>query len=356
MRVLDKYIISSILKGAVIATLTLVLILVGVELFSRIDSILTGGIDFFSILSYAFLCSSEYFILVLSIALLFSSTLFQSQLSSNNERIALLNAGVSKKRFFIPIFTLAIIITLSAFLLNETVIKKANSKKEILSETLFGQSSTQDSRNIVLNDDNYIIFATRFSEKNKKIYDPIVIRVENGDLIERLSALKAEYNGENWVFIDSSLITNSNSRVEEKEYSKYSLDDLKIDPSYFKSTNIDIETMDIKSALNYLERLKKTNREAWQEKASNYYRNFFQPLTILLLLSITAFMDYGSKKNVLLFSVIQSLSIAVVYYCLDMVISICSYQGLIYPIWTVILPIVFTILFALIINEVGKKL
>ena len=55
MKILDRYIIKSILKVGIVAILVFALILVAVELFGRMDSIMTGSIPFKSILQYAFL-------------------------------------------------------------------------------------------------------------------------------------------------------------------------------------------------------------------------------------------------------------------------------------------------------------
>jgi lipopolysaccharide export system permease protein len=70
---------------------------------------------------------------------------------------------------------------------------------------------------------------------------------------------------------------------------------------------------------------------------------------------ISVSMSYHFKKNVLLFSVIQSLSIAVVYYVGDMVFSIAAHQGAISPYAAVVLPLAITIILSWIISELGKK-
>ncbi len=357
MKTLDRYIISSVMKTAMIATLVFSLILAGVELFQKMDSILTGEIPFIKIIDYAALCIPEYFILVFSISLLFGCTYFQSNLSANNERIALLNAGVSKWRIFRPIFILALILTVFGFFLSEFVLRELEVKKTIVSEELFGSSSTQDSRNIVLKDGNgYVIYTRRFIESESRILDPIIVKENGGTLITRISADEGIYSDGKWTMRNAVVYLKDEDgslKVERKE--SLTLDDFGIESEYFRATNINVDTMDITTALTYLRKLRFAQSEVWQEKCTDYLRRLFQPLSILLLLSISALFDYNLKKNVLLFSIIESLCVAVVYYVSDMVFSIASHQGTFSPEWAVILPLLSTVIIAAVINEFGKR-
>ncbi len=358
MKTLDRYIISSIMKTAIVATIVFSLLLAGVELFQKMDSIITGEVPLSRIIEYAFLCIPEYFILVFSISLLFGCTYFQSSLSANNERIALLNAGVSKWRIFRPVFILALVLTVFGFILSESLLRELETKKTVLSEELFGSSSTRDSRNIVLKDESgYVIYTRRFIESDERILDPIVVKEKNGRLIMRISGSEGRYSDGCWTIYDAVIysLSDEGETFELERRTSITLSDLTIESEYFRATNINVETMDRKTAFEYLTKLSIAQREVWQEKCTDYLRRFFQPLSIILLLSLSALFDYNLKKNVLLFSIIESLCVAVVYYVSDMVFSIAAHQGAYSPVWAVILPLVSTIVIAAGINELGKR-
>ncbi len=357
MKTLNCYIIKQILKTAFVSVLVFSLILAGVELFQKMDSILTGGVPFIDVFLYALLCIPQYFLMVFSISLLFASTYFQSTLSANNERIALLNAGISKWKLFLPIFILALFMTLFAFILNESALKALESARVRMSEELFGAESTQDSRNIVLNADNgYVIYTSRYVDNDGRIISPVVVKEVDGSLVMRATASDGYYSDGYWSLNNATLYKKGDDGAFSVEhYSLLPLEDLTIERDYFKAENINIETMSFSRAFEYLTRLKTTQKEAWQEKTTDYLRLFFKPLSILLLLSISAAFDYNIKKNVLLFSVVESLSVAVVYYVSDMVFSIFAHQGAFPPIFAVILPVVSTLSIAVLINEGGKR-
>ena len=107
MKILTRYIISSILKVAIIAILMFALILAAVELFSRMDAIMNGSIPALSIIYYLLLSIPQYLLMVASISFLFAVTYFLSSLTANNELIPILNAGVSPARLKFPIIVLA---------------------------------------------------------------------------------------------------------------------------------------------------------------------------------------------------------------------------------------------------------
>ena len=321
MKILDRYIIKSILKVGIVAILVFALILVAVELFGRMDSIMTGSIPFKSILQYAFLAVPQYLMMVSSLAFLFATTYFLSMLSANNERIALLNAGLGKIRLALPIIILALVISILAIGAKEKVINPLIAKHDTLGQELFGLSSSNDTRNIVLKDDNgYLVYTRKFISNDKMILDPVIVKTENGVIKSRIEGDEGFY----------------------------------IEPEFFQSENLNIETMNFKTAGSYLKKLKNTSPQAWQEKCTDWLRSVFSPLSIFVLMTVSATMSYSMKKNVLLFSIIQSLCIAVVYYVCDMVFSIAAHQGTIHPIFSVILPVVITIMINFIIDRLGR--
>lgn len=356
MKTLDRYIIANILKIAFFAIMIFALILAAVELFSKMDQIMNSDIPFNKILQYILLSIPEYLLMVSSFALLFATTYFLSTLSANNEKIALLNAGISKFRIALPIVCLSIVLTFVGFVYQENVLNKIMAKHDEMNIELFGMSSTQDSRNIVLKDeDGFIIYTNRYNETNMRIYNPILVKVEDEHLKLRVEAHHADNIDGSWVFYDAVVYTLEDG-VSVSYEDEYIADGFNIEANLFKGQNLNIETMDSDAARAYLKRLQVVDKDAWQDKATDYYRALFQPLAILVLMIVSALMNYNFKKNVLLFSIIESLSIAVVYYCSDMVFSIAAHQSVITPYMAVALPLIVTVAISYIMSLLGKKI
>ena len=341
MKILTRYTISSILKTAIVTIMIFAMILAAVELFSKMDQIMHGNVAVPSLILYIILSLPEYLLMAASISFLFAVTYYLSTLTANNEMIPILNAGVSPVRIRLPIIILAVILTILGSLFQEhTVISAVNMHDELETE-LFGASSTRDTRNIVLTDeDGFLIYTQRFSEATGEIYSPVLVKTENGIIEERIESDRARYDEEKgwWVFENARIYHISGKDVETETMS---------------TTQID--TMDRATAKDYLARLLQSDRTTWQEKATDYYRRLAKPIAIFVLMVISVCINYRFKKNVLLFSVIQSLSIAVVYYVADMVFSIMGHQGAVTPLQAVILPMILTIALSAVISLLGRK-
>ncbi len=359
MKILTRYTLSSIIRIAVVTILIFAAILAAVELFSKMDQIMHGGVEIPSLIEYIILSLPEYLMMVASISFLFAVTYFLSTLTANNEMIPILNAGVSPARLRLPIIMLAIVLTILGSVFQEhTVIAAANRHDELETE-LFGASSTRDSRNIVLTDeDGFLIYTQRFSEATGEIYNPILVKSADGVIESRVEADRARYDSDKgwWVFEGARVYTVSGRDVKTEYRGEYEEPLFDPEPRLFRSQNTSIETMDRETAKEYLERLWSSDRTTWQEKATDYYRRLGSPLAILVLMFISVSMNYNFKKNVLLFSVIQSLSIAVIYYVADMVFSIMGHQGAVTPMMTVVAPLVLTCLLSLVISLLGRKI
>ncbi len=357
MKILTRYTISSVLKTAIVTILMFALILAAVELFSKMDQIMNNDISILGIIEYIILSLPQYLLMVASIAFLFSVTYFLSTLAANNELIPILNAGVSPWKLKTPIVFLAIILTILGSVYQEKAVISINAIHDELETELFGSSSTRDTRNIVLTDpDGFLIYTRRFSEATQSIYDPVLIQYDGNNIIGRVEAENARFSDGCWHFYNARVYTANDNAIESGYVQEYTNPLFDIEPRLFRSQNTSIETMDSATAMEYLDTLYHNDRITWYEKATDYYRRIFSPLSIFVLMFISLSMNFSFKKNVLLFSIIQSLSIAVIYYVADMVFSIMGHQGAVMPWMAVVCPIVITIALSMVLALLGRKI
>ena len=357
MKIIDRYIIFSILKVAIVAIFVFAFILAAVELFGRMDSIINGVVPVSSIIKYAILSIPQYLMMVSSLAFLFSTTYFLSMLSANNEMIAILNAGIGRARIALPVILLSIFMTFISVVAKEVVINPLISMHDIMGQELFGLSGSNDVRNIVLRDENgFVVYTRRYIESSSTILSPVSVRTEEGRIVERVEGERAFWMDNQWVVEKAKVFEINDDEVKTEYYDQYPLGDFSMGPEFFQSANLNVETMSLSSAIDYLKRLKLSSPVAWQEKCTDYLRSLFSPVAIFVLMTVAATMGYGKRKNVLLFSIIQCLCIAVVYYVSDMVFSIASHQGTFHPSLSVILPPIVTIAINFIIDRIGRLL
>ena len=125
-------------------------------------------------------------------------------------------------------------------------------------------------------------------------------------------------------------------------------------PQMFTNQARDISTMDNGSALEYLERVRQVDVDLWYQAATEYVSRLFSPFSIFVLVTIALLMNYRFKKNIFLFSLIQSLCTAVVYYVVQMLVSIMCEQGIIHPAYSAIIPVVTVLVLSLSIRFIGR--
>ena len=315
MKILDRYIAFSILRTSLAALVICTLLIIAVNMFSSMNNYVTNSVDLMTILYLAVLGTPEYLMMASSVSFLFGTTFFLSQLESNNEN-------------------------------------------DRLSRELFGQSSTQDSRDISLSDleGRYIINASYYEESSQRLFDVNVIEVdENHSLTRRMEASYADFEGGNWVLNEGRIYdVLDDATVSASFFDSYDADELTLQPSMFRNQSRNISTMAISDALDYLSRMKVIDREVWYSVQTDFYSRLFSPLAIFTLVFISLLMNYRFKKNVFLFSIIQSLCTAVVYYVCEMVVTIMCSQAIIAPIFSVIIPNVSTLVLSLIIRLIGS--
>ena len=359
MRILIRFSLKSVLATFLTALLIFSFLVMAVETFMHLDSFMTSELNIFDMARYSFLALSKYFMMLISISLLFSITYFLSSLSANNELIALYNAGLSKKRILLPLFILSLFFTAFFFLFNESagLIWKTNA--EIVSQEYFGLSGTQDARKVTLSDENsgYLVYADRYSESYHRLYNPLIIKSKGNDILKRIEGEYADYSDGKWTFYRVNVVeVDESNRIRSSSYDEYAEEGFNFEDDLFRSQNLSIETMQRATAKEYLKRLKGVNQIAFEEAATDYVSRLGEPIGILVLSIISMMMNYSYKKNVLLFSIVQSLSIAVVYYVAEMVFTIASRQGAISYYTLIYLPTLITIILSYVVSLLAKRI
>ena len=359
MKILDRYILFSVLKTAIATLLICTCLVVAVELFSQMNQIVSNSVSISSLIKLSILGVPKYLMMVASLSFLFAVTFFLSQLQANNEMIIFYNSGISYFRIITPILILAIIVTLLFTLFSESVSIEATIEHDKLSDELFGASSTQDNRNITLTDSegNYMIHASRYNSDNERIFNVTTVETEIGRIKRRVYADYADYSDGYWTFYKAKVqdIDSLQRVVNSYEADVFPYEKITLEPRLFRNLSGSLSTMPHADAITYLRRMKVLDNDSYNSSLTEYLERIFSALPILILMLISCSMNYKFKKNVFLFSVIQSLCTAVVYYVVQMVASIMAEQGVIHPALSILLPVFTVALLALIIRVIGSK-
>lgn len=132
MKKLDKLIVKSFV-GPFIATFFITLFVLVMQFFWLwIDDFVGKGLDAATILKFVWYQSAVLIPLALPLAVLLSSLMTFGNLGETFELVAIKSAGISLLRFMRPLFVVAIIIAVGAFLFSNYIIPVANLKSRTL--------------------------------------------------------------------------------------------------------------------------------------------------------------------------------------------------------------------------------
>jgi Predicted permeases len=356
MRISTRHTLSSILKTAFAALLIFVAFIAVVELFSKMDAIMNNHVPVSALIKNILLGLPKYMMMAISVSFLFAVTFFLSQLQANNELIALYNAGLSRRRIVFPILVMTLLLSIILTAFNETVGIKINAMHESSEETLFGSGSSSLS-NISVRDpeSGLICYAGSFSEKKSTLYNVNVLIPTDCGIEERVNASRAVFDGEGWRFENGrDYRINEDGTVDSAFFDLLIVDAFRFSPKVFNNLSGKIESMEFNVALEYLQKTREVNSEAYYEYATSFMQRLFSALPLFILVLISVLINYNFKKNILLFSILQSLCTAVVYYVAVMVTTIMGNQGIIAPYMTVLFPALAIFVPALIIKAAAK--
>mgnify|MGYP001182242079 CR=1 FL=1 len=347
MKVVNKFIVLSILKTTVVTMLLCMLMLVSVQLFSHLDAFLKTGTSFLTILNMAFLYIPTALIYALSPSLLFSAAYTFSQLTANNELICLYNASFSQRKLVLPVILMGVLFSMGQFVFQETVAIPVEKKRSALEAENLGLSTTKDKRNITLTDydEGCVFHAKLYNDKVKRVTQVSVILLSaTGEVVGKVEAPNAIWNENDglWVFSNAlfTTIDKTSMTVQTDVYETYTNKRICLQPQLLQDNSDDIKTMEIPIALRFLSRMKKLDVAQYRSYSVDFAQRTIGCITPLVMLFIACTISYRFKKNVLLFTIIISISIAVIYYVTQMLTLILARQGVFSSLWGMVIPMI----------------
>lgn len=353
MKVVHKLIVGSIIKTAAVTFGLCILMLVSVQLFANLDGFLKNNVPFMTILRSAVLFTPTAALYALAPSLLFSATFTFSQLTANNELICLYNATLSNRDIIAPVLILGVACCFFQFALQEEVAIPAQKRQAALEESTLGLSSTRDNRNITLSDHEggYVIHARQYNDIAKRLsHVSVIFLASDGSIRERVDAPSAQWDEKlgRWTLQNASVasIDPASMTVKMNEQELFSDGRLSMRPELFRDNSDDIKTMSLPMATNFLSRMRYLDNEQWKQYRIDYVQRLLGCLTPFVMLFIACTISYRFKKNVLLLTIILSISIAVVYYVTQMLSLLLARQGVISAVWGMVIPMIVIVCIA----------
>ena len=207
MRLLDKYILKAFVGPFLFGVFAFTSIFVGTGTLFRIAQYITEyGAPLLLVMKAFFLAMPSIILLTFPMSVLLGSLMAFSRLSSTSEIVVMRAGGLSFLRLAMPVYILALVISIGAVAFNEFVVPRTNNMYQtIVREEIMKNATPQTQSHIVLksmNGDNLstLMYAKHYDSESKQL-SMITVQQFNdkGELQQVENAENAEWNGQVWV-------------------------------------------------------------------------------------------------------------------------------------------------------------
>lgn len=271
------------------------------------------------------------------ISMLFAGSYTIGNLYTKNELTVIFSSGISLRKFVLPILAFAFTCSIGMLFFEDKLVIKTYAKKGALFKTSTNKDKSLDSANVaVMSQFGKVIYTADYYDSHSKfLQNPKIIhKDDNGTMDTVIIAQSASWNETQgtWIlqYAHIYLITENN-KVTQTDESNIALDFLTEPPESFQKITANIDEMTNHEVKVFLDKLKQ-NGFSESEYLVKYYQRFSFPFTIFIVLFLSVSFGGYLKKNVLLMSLLLSLSFAVLYYITQMCMAIFASWNLISPI------------------------
>lgn len=323
MKIFDRYLIKKFLMPLAYCLFLFILLYVIMDIFGHLDEILRNKVPIGILFQYYSSFVPLIFVQTVPIASLLSVVYMLSILNKNNELVAARACGISTNRLLLPIFAIAIILSLISFLVNENAVPKGVVTAErIKAEYIEKDYGAHDKLKIIKNmavygKKNQLIYAQEFDPvKNRLIGIIIIERDDQHRLRRKILASEGIWKNGKWIFYDCIVYkfdisgkTIGNPSVFKKKVLKFPET-----PKELLKYGLQTGYMSYKELKSYIERLSGQNPKMLNSLKTELYFKSALPFVSIIIMLIGIPFALATSRGGAMAGIGISITIGLLYY------------------------------------------
>jgi lipopolysaccharide export system permease protein len=341
--VLDRYLVKQFLPVFLVALLMFMLLLVLIDLFANLTRYLSYEVSLKNILLVGFYYLPKSLTYALPISLLFAAAYTLGDLYARNELAAVFSSGIPFWRFSLSLIIIGAAASVFAFFFEDRlVIPTFNRKTELGRELLHQQRQEANSDIVIKAKNGGLIYAVDyFDNYNITMNGVIIIEKDNsGAFLSLIRSSQAYWTGEYWSLSNPLIYEWEDGLLRSRPFEDAGL--YREDPGTFKRNAVEVEALPAKEARLLAQDLRRAGLPVTETLVNYHHRFSFSAVSfVVMILSIS--MGGRFKKNILLMSLLTSLTAAVVFYITEMLTMMMARMGYIPPFAGTWFPVVMFI-------------
>lgn len=317
MRILDRYLLREFVGYLVLGLLGFIVIFVVVDVIEKIDVFLDHRASFSLVMAYYVNLAPDIVVKVLPVALLLATFLALGQLNKFGELTAMRASGLSLVRIMGPVFAVAVACVVVSLLLGELVVPPAaRTRDEIYNRRI---QRISDSRGVerpnltYLGEGGRIWFARLYIVPERRMHEVALQEFRAGQLVRRIDAAEASWDGARWVFVSGFARTFEAGREKAEPFQRMAVNGLVERPEDFAKVAARPDEMNFFELGEYVGRLRASGA-----RVSNYlvdlHLKLAFPLICLVVVLIGGALATRLRMQSAALGFGLSIAISFVYY------------------------------------------
>lgn len=264
MRILDKYILKSVIFIFFSSLFLFFFLYIIIDIFGHLDEIIRQSVPIIILKDYYLSLLPTIFIQVAPIACLLSVLFSLGKLNSNNEIIAMRSTGLNSWQISKSVISFAILISLFIFIVNEKIIPHTViTSNKIKKEYIESYNNKKDKRKVKINNltcyglGDRLYFIESFDPNDNSLEGITILEQDkNQNITSKIFAIKGKWQKNRWKFYQCQIFhfDKEGKIIKESQYFEEKIMKIAETPKDFTRQQIHISFMNIEQLKDYISR------------------------------------------------------------------------------------------------------
>jgi lipopolysaccharide export system permease protein len=297
MKIIDRYIMVTLIKAATVAMVTFLAITAFLTLIDELGDTGRGNYNTITAIQYVLLVLPRVAYELFPIVAVIGAMTTLGILSHNSELVILRTSGVSLKRLAWSLTKGGLLIVLAAVLVGEFVAPTSEQTAQQLRAVAMSEQITLKTRNGFWSRDGDNFINIRKILPGNRIEDIYIYEFDsNNNLKSSTYAQRAEYINDRWQVenIEKSLLTRSGVTQEVQETESW---DALLNPDLINLVTIRPQYLTLLELYRYIDYLKSNSQNNLQYQQA-LWSKLIQPLTIIALILLALPLVKSDSRSI----------------------------------------------------------
>jgi lipopolysaccharide export system permease protein len=333
MRILDRYILDSVIKTFISAILLFTFLYILIDTATHLDDFIANKVPYSIIINYYASFFPVIFVQTSPIACLLAVLFTYSGLNNNNEIIALRASGLNYRKITQPAIIFGLIVTAMVFLVNERFAPQAavlaqEIKKGKIEVSAKNRAEKPASIKYIFfyGTNNKLFFIDEFDPAAKSLTGVTIIGQDQQQRMnEKITAFKGQWTGSDWKFFNCQVATydpNDPTVTHDVQFYKEKTFNLNESPDDLMKQRQNVSSMNIKQTKAYIKRFKASGAvSALNNLKVDLHQKIAYPFAciVIIFVGLPFALVTGKRKGLTFASVGIALSIGFLFYVVNAV-------------------------------------